>query len=264
MNFLSEIIEVKKEEVNKLRQSFSLNSFRDSEFFNSPVRSLSNALIHVDRLGIIAEIKMASPSKGVLKQDFDHIRIANVYMENEIDAISILTDKNFFSGNINFLKEIARFKTVPLLRKDFIIDEYQIFEAKANGADAVLLIAEVLSKNQISELTNAAGECGLEVLLEIHSKSQMDKIDFAVNDLIGINNRNLETFEVCLDATIELAKNIPDEVVLVSESGINTVKDVKDILAAKVKAVLVGEHFMRSENTGIGIKEFKEWCRYES
>lgn len=264
MNFLSEIVEVKKEEVNKLRQSSSLNSFSDSVFFDSPVRSLRNSLLHVDRLGIIAEIKKASPSKGLLKKDFDHIRISNIYMENEIDAVSILTDKNFFSGNINYLKEIARFKTVPLLRKDFIIDEYQIFEAKANGADAVLLIAEVLSKNQIGELTSAAGECGLEVLLEIHSKSQIDKIDFAVNDLIGINNRNLETFEVCLDTTIELTKNIPDEVVLVSESGINNLEDVKDILATKVKAVLVGEHFMRSENIGTSIREFKEWCRYES
>jgi indole-3-glycerol phosphate synthase len=264
MSILGEILKVKRDEVNKLRAEFSLNSFSDSVFFDSPVRSLRNTLICVDRLGIIAEIKKASPSKGILKQDFDHIRIANVYMENEIDAISILTDKNFFQGNISYLKEIAQFKTVPLLRKDFIIDEYQIFEAKANGADAVLLIAEVLSKNQIGELTNAAKECGLEVLLEIHSNSQLDKIDFTVNNLIGINNRNLETFEVSLGTSIELAEIIPDEIALVSESGINTMKDVKDILRTRIKAVLVGEHFMRSDNTGSSVKEFKEWCRYES
>jgi indole-3-glycerol phosphate synthase len=264
MSILDEILKTKRNEVNKLRSDFSLSSFRDSAFFDTPVRSLRNSLLHVDHLGIIAEIKKASPSKGILKKDFDHIRIANIYMENEIDAISILTDKNFFQGSIHHLKEIAQFKTVPLLRKDFIIDEYQIFEAKANGADAVLLIAEVLSKNQIGELTSASKECGLEVLLEIHSKSQIDKIDFAVNNLIGINNRNLDTFEVSLGTSIELAEIIPDEVVLVSESGINNLEDVKDILATKVKAVLVGEHFMRSENIGTSIREFKEWYRYES
>ena len=264
MSILDDILKTKRNEVSKLRSDFSLNSFGNEDFFESPVRSLRSTLLHDDRIGIIAEIKKASPSKGLLKKDFDHIRIANIYMENGIDAISILTDKNFFQGSIHHLKEIAQFKTVPLLRKDFIIDEYQIFEAKANGADAVLLIAEALSKNQIGELTSAAKECGLEVLLEIHSKAQLEKIDFTTNNLIGINNRNLDTFEVSLGTSIELAEIIPDEVVLVSESGINTVKDVKDILHAKLRAVLVGEHFMRSENTETSIKEFKEWCRYES
>ncbi len=264
MSLLDDILKVKRNEVRILKSEFSLNSFSDIDFFNSTVRSLRNALLHDDRLGIIAEIKKASPSKGLLKNDFDHVKIANIYIENEIDAISILTDKNFFQGDINFLKEIAQFKTVPLLRKDFIIDEYQIFETKANGADAVLLIAEVLSKIQISELTSAAKECGLEVLLEIHSKNQLEKIDFTTNNLIGINNRNLKTFEVSLDTTFELAEIIPDEIILVSESGINTLKDVKDILRTKLNAVLVGEHFMRSENIENSLIDFKEWCKYES
>ncbi len=262
MNFLSDIIEVKKEEVKKLRQNFSLGSFHESEFYNAPVRSLRKALQRDDRLGIIAEIKKASPSKGVLKHEFDHISIANAYMENAVDAISILTDKNFFQGDINFLRDIARFKTVPLLQKDFIIDEYQIFEAKAYGADAVLLIAEVLSQNQISELTSAANGCGLEVLLEIHSAAQLDKIDFTKNNLIGINNRNLETFNVDLSTTVELSRLIPSNVALIAESGINTVANVKEICKANVKAALVGEHFMRSDNIEASIKEFREWCRY--
>ncbi len=264
MSILDEILKAKRNEVAKLRSNFSLNSFSNSDFFDSPVRSLRKSLLHSDRLGIIAEIKKASPSKGLLKKDFDHLKIADTYMANEIDAISVLTDENFFQGNISYLKKIAHFKTVPLLRKDFIIDEYQIFEAKANGADAVLLIAEALSKNQIVELTSAANECGLEVLLEIHSKSQLDKIDFVINNLIGINNRNLETFEVSLSTSIELAEIIPDEVVLVSESGINTVNDVKDILSTKIKVLLVGEHFMRSENIETSLREFKKWCKYES
>jgi len=184
-------------------------------------------------------------------------------MENKVDAISVLTDANFFLGDISYLKEIAEFKTLPLLRKDFIIDEYQIFEAKAGGADAVLLIAEALSKDQISELTAAAMECRLEVLLEIHSFSQLDKIDFSVNDIIGINNRNLDTFEVNLSASIELSEIIPKNVLLVSESGINNGGDLRNILKTKIKAVLTGEHFMRSGNIPASIEEFKIWCTYE-
>ena len=264
MSILDDILKVKRNEIAILRADQSLSSFGESEFFDMPVRSLSKALIHTDRLGIIAEIKKSSPSKGILREDFNHNKIANIYMENEIDAISVLTDINFFQGNISYLRDVAQFKTVPLLRKDFIIDEYQIFEAKANGADAVLLISEALSKNQISELTLATKECGLEVLLEIHSYSQLDKIDFTLNNLIGINNRNLETFEVSLKTSIELAKIIPDEVILVSESGINMEQNVRDFHSTKIKAVLVGEHFMKSDKIELSVKEFKEWCRYES
>lgn len=262
MNFLSRIIEIKKEEVKKLRQNFSPAFFRESEFFDAPVQSLRKALQHNDRLGIIAEIKKASPSKGILRHEFDHIEIADTYIKNDVDAISILTDRIFFGGNISFLQDIARFKTVPLLRKDFIIDEYQIFEAKANGADAVLLIAETLSQNQISELTSTANEYGLEVLLEIHSSDQFDKIDFAKNNLIGINNRNLETFKVDLSTTRRLSKLIPGNVVLVSESGLNSIADVKEIRTTKVNAVLTGEHFMRSDNIADSIKNFMKWCSY--
>ena len=264
MSILDDILKVKKNEVLNLRSNYSLNSFGESEFFNLPARSLRASLLRPDRLGIIAEIKKASPSKGILNHNFDHLKIANLYMENDVDAISVLTDTNFFRGNITYLKEIAGFKTLPLLRKDFIIDEYQIFEAKAGGADAVLLIAEALSKDQIAELTGAAAECKLEVLLEIHSFSQLDKINFTANNLIGINNRNLDTFEVNLSASIELSEIIPENVLLVSESGINSLGDIRSILGTKIKAVLTGEHFMRSGNIPETIGEFKKWCMYES
>ncbi|PKL82779.1 MAG: indole-3-glycerol phosphate synthase TrpC [Ignavibacteriae bacterium HGW-Ignavibacteriae-3] len=264
MSILDDILKVKKDEVNKLKSEYSLSSFRDFEFFDFPVRSLKDSLTHSDRLGIITEIKRASPSKGLLKEDFDHIGIANIYMENQTDAISILTDKNFFQGDINYLREIAEFKTTPLLRKDFIIDEYQIFEAKANGADAILLIAETLSKNQIAELTGAAAECGLEVLLEIHSGIQIDKIDFTKNSFIGVNNRDLSSFNVNLGVSRELSEIIPDGVFLISESGIKSRDDIIEIKKTKIKAVLVGEHFMRSDNIGEELKIFKEWCLYES
>ncbi len=262
MSFLNKILDTKKEEVNTLRKSFSLNSFKESEYFSKPSISLKTVLRHNDRLGIISEIKKASPSKGILKEDFDHLEIAKKYIKNETDAISILTDRNYFKGDIQFLSDIAAIKTVPLLRKDFILDEYQIFEAKASGADAILLIVEALFKEQITELTAAAKECGLEVLLEIHSSSQLDKIDFDKNDLIGINNRNLDSFEVNLNTTLELAKIIPSDVTLVSESGLNTYDDLRKIKSSSINAVLVGEHFMRSESIEKSFKEFKEWCKF--
>ncbi|MCB0731907.1 MAG: indole-3-glycerol phosphate synthase TrpC [Ignavibacteriae bacterium] len=264
MTILEEINEVKKEEVKKLRQEYNLSRFTDSEFFAKPKLSFYNALNRKDRISIIAEIKKASPSKGIIKEDFDHLKIADIYMENEIDAISILTDVNFFKGNISYLNDIAKIKTVPLLRKDFIIDEFQIYEAKANGADVILLIAESLSKNQISELTAAAKETDLEVLLELHSEDEFEKIDFNQNQIIGINNRDLKTFNVDLNTTKELGELIPKENLLVAESGIKTEQDLKFIKQTKAKAILVGEHLMSSNNISDSVKELKEWCFYES
>jgi indole-3-glycerol phosphate synthase len=162
------------------------------------------------------------------------------------------------------LNDIAKFKSVPLLRKDFIIDEYQIFEAKSNGADAVLLIAESLSKNQISELTQAAKETDLEVLLELHSINEIQKIDFNQNQIIGINNRDLKTFKVDLNSTKELGELIPNENLLVAESGIKTKNDLEFIKQTQAKAILVGEHLMISQNIPDAIKDLKEWCYYES
>jgi indole-3-glycerol phosphate synthase len=260
MSFLSEILEVKREEVKKLKQRFSLSSFRSEEFFDTPTRSLKQALHNDSCISIIAEIKKASPSKGILIEDFNHQKIAETYIEKGANAISVLTDKNFFHGHINFLRDIARFKTLPLLRKDFIIDEHQIFEAKAFGADAVLLICEALSATQISELTHAAKECGLEVLLELHSPAEIPKIDFKLNSLIGINNRNLETFVVDVNTTFNLLDNIPANVTLVSESGITSKAVLEQLKNTRMNAVLVGEYFMKSKEIKQSLTEFKEWC----
>jgi indole-3-glycerol phosphate synthase len=264
MTILEEITEVKKEEVKKLRSEYSLSRFNDSEFFGKSRLSFSNALDRSERLSIIAEIKKASPSKGIIRENFNHRYIAELYMENEVDAISILTDVNFFKGSINYLNDIAKFKTVPLLRKDFIIDEYQIFEAKANGADAILLIAESLSKNQINELTAAAKEIDLEVLLELHSVDELQKIDLKQNKIIGINNRDLKTFSVDLNTTNNIGQFIPEENFLVSESGIRTKSDIEFINNTKASAILVGEHLMTSKNIGDVLKELIEWCRIEN
>lgn len=260
MSFLSEILEVKRDEVKKLKQKFSLSSFRSEEFFDAPTRSLKQALSNDSCISIIAEIKKASPSKGILIENFNHQKIAETYIESGVNAISVLTDQNFFQGHINFLRDIARFKTLPLLRKDFILDEYQIFEAKAFGADAVLLICEALSANQISELTHAAYECGLEVLLELHSPTEVPKIDFKLNSLIGINNRNLETFVVEVKTTLNLLDTIHTDVTLVSESGITSEAVLDQLKNSRVNAVLVGEHFMKSKDIKGSLTEFKEWC----
>lgn len=260
MSFLSEILGVKKEEVKKLKQKFSLASFRDEEFFDAPTKSLQKAVTNEACISVIAEIKKASPSKGILIEKFDHLKIAETYIENNANAISVLTDKNFFQGSIAYLSDIAKFKTLPLLRKDFIIDEYQIFEAKAYGADAVLLICEALSSNQISELTHCAKEIGLEVLLELHSAAEQSKINFGLNTLIGINKRCLETFAVDVNTTLNLYDNIPVGSAIVSESGISSESVLNQLKDTRVNAVLVGEHFMKAKDLKQSLSQFKEWC----
>ena len=264
MTILDEINEVKKEEVKKLKKDFTISRFKDSEFFDKPKISFFESLNNEDRISIIAEIKKASPSKGIIREDFNHTDIANYYMEKEVEAISVLTDVNFFKGSINYLNDIAKFKTVPLLRKDFIIDEYQIYEAKSNGADTILLIAESLSKNQIQELTSAAYENDLEVLIELHSSEQIDKIDFSQNKIIGINNRDLKTFDVSLETTKIIGESIPKNNLLVAESGIKTREDIEFIKVTNARAILVGEHLMASSNISDAVEQLKDWCRIES
>ncbi len=264
MNILDEILEVKKEEVKNLKRRYSFNSFGSMEYFNSKTRSLKAALSLPGKISIIAEVKKASPSKGILKSDFNHIRIADTYQSNGADAISVLTDEKFFRGNIIFLSEIRKFAVIPLLRKDFILDEYQILEAKAFGADAVLLISEILSANQIKDLSECAEENNLDVLLELHSEDEISKIDFDRCNLIGVNNRDLKTFKVDVKTTEKILNNIDKKIISVSESGINKMDDIKYLKSINVNAILVGEHFMRSENPANELKQFIEWCSYES
>lgn len=264
MTILDKILEVKKEEVAQLHQKFSRSSFSESKLFHKDRIDFASALKNENRISVIAEIKKASPSKGILKEDFNHVSFAEIYMSGKVDAISVLTDQQFFKGNISFLKDIAEIKTVPLLRKDFIIDEFQVLEAKANGADAILLIAEILAATQITDLTAVAIENKLDVLLEIHSEKQLDKIDFTKNKIIGINNRNLETFNVDINNTANILHALPAECVIVSESGIDKKSDVVFLKSLGIDAVLVGEHFMVSPNIDFAVKEFCEWCKDEN
>jgi len=262
MNILQQIIDVKKEEVRIIKRDRSLSQFADSEFFEQSTQSLIENLLKKNGIGIIAEVKKASPSRGLIREDFNHLKIADIYFHNEVEAVSVLTDKKFFQGNIKFLRDIAGIKSAPLLRKDFIIDEYQVYETRSNGADIILLIAEALSVNQIRELTHAAHEIGLEVLLEFHSESQMSKIDFNLIRLIGINNRNLEDFRTDLASTESIASLLPDSLIIVSESGIRTEEDIKRLGATRTSAILVGEQLMASDDLDAAVKELKDWCQH--
>ena len=264
MTILDEIVEIKKEEVKKLRKEFTLSRFSDYQFFESETLSLYKNISSDKNLSIIAEIKKASPSKGIIRNEFNHLDIAKIYLENEVSGISVLTDKNFFKGSIEYLNEIAEIKTTPLLRKDFIIDEYQIYEAKANGADVVLLICEILSEAQVRELTHAASELDLDVLLELHSEEQLSKVDSELNKIVGINNRDLKTFDVDINNSINISKLLPKEICIVAESGFNGKSSIEKVKNERIDALLIGEHFMRAENISDELKKFKEWCSRES
>ncbi len=263
MSILVKILKQKEKEVSSLKRKYSLKDFEVSPFFSNIGWSLMNSISTDKNLSIIAEVKKASPSKGLIRENFNHLEIAEAYFRNEVNGISILTDKKFFQGDIKFLQEIAAIKSKSLLRKDFIIDEHQVYEAKASGADVILLIAEALSKSRIKELSKTAFNVGLEVLLELHSENQLDKIDFGINKLIGINNRNLENFATDLNTTLRLKKLLPDNVVVVSESGISSKDDIKKLKDADVNAVLVGELLMRND-IDTKLSELISWCKSES
>jgi indole-3-glycerol phosphate synthase len=220
-----------------------------------PARGFGKALSRSGAIRLIAEVKKASPSKGVIRGDFDPVRIAQAYEQAGASCISVLTEEKFFQGRLEYLAAIRKAAGLPLLRKDFIIDEYQVYEARAAGADAVLLIAACLEKDQMAEYLGIAGQLGLDALVESHTYRELDKTLLAGATLVGINNRDLSTFTVSLDTTLDLLKDIPDDRIVVSESGIKTRDDVVKLEKAGVDAVLVGEGLMREKDIGKKVKE---------
>ena len=200
-------------------------------------------------------MKKASPSKGVIRQDFDPVRIADTYQASGASCLSVLTEKNYFQGSLDYLGSIRKTVGLPLLRKDFIVDEYQIHEARAAGADAILLIAACLDRGQLEDFLGVAAGLGLDVLVESHTYPELDKSLLAGASIVGINNRDLQTFRVSLDATFGMLKDIPDDRTVVSESGIKTRDDVVRLEQAGVDAILVGESLMREQDIGKKVKE---------
>ena len=246
MNRLEEILEVKRQEIEQLR-SRAAELDREARA-RTDFRDFRSAL-HLDDevFAVIAEIKKASPSAGVIAKSFDPVEIAKNYERAGANAISVLTDSKFFQGSLEHLKNVRNAVSLPLLRKDFIWDRAQIAESAANGADAILLIVAALTQDQLVRLLKGAKEFRLHALVEVHRVDELQRALEAGAEIVGINNRDLTTFDVDLAVTEELCRDVPDEIVLVSESGIKTPQDVARVKACGVDAVLVGEALMRGE-----------------
>ena len=246
MNRLEEILEVKRQEIEQLRPR-AAELDREARA-RTDFRDFRSAL-HLDDevFAVIAEIKKASPSAGVIAKSFDPVEIAKNYERAGANAISVLTDSKFFQGSLEHLKNVRNAVSLPLLRKDFIWDHAQIAESAANGADAILLIVAALTQDQLVRLLKGAKEFRLHALVEVHRVDELQRALEAGAEIVGINNRDLTTFDVDLAVTEELCRDVPDEIVLVSESGIKTPQDVARVKACGVDAVLVGEALMRGE-----------------
>jgi indole-3-glycerol phosphate synthase len=249
-NILETIVAHKREEVESRRRRIRLSSLGEMEHFHRQRRSLRGSLESTQPFAVIAELKRSSPAAGALRTNLDCPAIARDYESNGAAGVSVLTDERFFSGSLEDLKSVRDEVRLPVLRKDFIIHEYQIAEARAYGADAVLLIAAILERSQLLELSAAAAESGLESLVELYDESEIDILDLDLMKLIGINNRDLRTFSVDVCRSIAMAEKLPDDATLVSESGIRTPDDLRRLKDAGIRAALIGEYFMLSEKPG--------------
>lgn len=254
MNILDEIIGFKRAEVEKQKKAIRTEQLEKFGFFNETPLSLKASLADKSKTAIIAEFKRKSPSKGIINADADVFAVTAAYASAGAAGISVLTDEYFFAGSIDDLIK-ARINRIPILRKDFIIDEYQLIEAKAIGADVVLLIAACLDKQQVRELAAQAKALGMEVLLEVHEERELDHICEDV-DLVGVNNRNLKTFSVDLEQSIRLSEKIGNEKMTIAESGINDPANILYLKQHGFDGFLIGERFMREADPGKAFKEF--------
>ena len=257
MNILDKIIDRKKSEVALRKKDMSISELERAPFYKSETFSLKQFLLDEKRTGIIAEYKRKSPSKGVINDVATVEEVTTAYAENGASGISVLTDTEFFGGTLADLQKAAILNRIPLLRKDFMIDEYQLHEAKAYGASVILLIAANLSVEEVKQLARAAKNLSLEVLLEIHNNEELEHICEEV-DLVGVNNRNLKNFEVSLEQSVALSKQIPDDKIKISESGIHKIEDIVFLRSYGYRGFLIGENFMKQANPGEAFKQFAE------
>ncbi|MBL7070987.1 MAG: indole-3-glycerol phosphate synthase TrpC [Candidatus Omnitrophica bacterium] len=254
---LTEIIETKRKEVERSRKKAPQEDLiaRLEGIAPRPKNLFKNSLSKPHKIHLIAEVKKASPSAGVIREDFNPVKIASVYQANGASAISVLTDKKFFQGKLSYLKEIRKGISLPILRKDFIIDEYQIYESVLAGADAALLIADLLSVEEIKRFLEIGSRYSIDFLVEVHGEEDVKKALDSGCDIIGINNRDLHTFKVDIKTTPRLLKMIPGGKVIVSESGIKSKENISYLRSFGINAVLVGEALMRSEDIGEKMRE---------
>jgi indole-3-glycerol phosphate synthase len=257
MSVLQEIVNNKRQELEQRKRIVPLDEIKARARDSEAVRPFKEVLRRKNRepLRLIAELKKASPSEGRIRENFNVPDILSIYDEKDVSAISILTEGRYFEGSLDYLAQARSITKKPLLRKDFLFDDYQVYESRANGADALLLIVASLAPSQLEDLLGLAGELSLECLVEVHTLKELDTALSSGAEIIGINNRDLKTLTTNLSTTFELLKDIPADKIIVSESGIHTRQDIESIESSNIDAVLVGTTIMRTEDIGAKIDE---------
>src|ERR1700712_454902 len=258
MNILDKIVINKKKEVAYAKKRTSYVQLEESEYFHRETYSFKEFLLDPARTGIIAEFKRKSPSKGIINDKVRVSAVTNAYANAGASALSVLTDRNFFMGRKADLIKARAVNTIPVLRKDFMIDEYQVIEAKSLGADIILLIAAILTPAEIDKMSTLAKSIGLNVLLEVHNLEELERSINPNLDAIGVNNRNLADFTVSVETSYQLAEHIPAEFMKISESAISNPETIKGLKKAGFNGVLIGENFMKQVDPGAAMREFVE------
>lgn len=255
---LNKILQRKAEEISERKSSISIQELKCKIADMPPTRSFSTAIITSINNGapaVIAELKKASPSKGIICQHFDPESIAQSYQDAGASCLSVLTDKDFFQGSDTYIQRVRKVCTLPILRKDFMIDPYQIYESRVLGADCILLIATALSDMQMQKMAMMATEIGMDTLIEVHNREELERGLMLRTPLIGINNRNLHTFDTNIQITLDLLPDVPQDRIVITESGIHTAEQVKTMYRNGINAFLVGDAFMNAQYPGTKLKE---------
>jgi indole-3-glycerol phosphate synthase len=256
MTILDKIVVKKKEEIAAAKSKTAISKLEESALFDRNCYSFKDFLLNPSRTGIIAEFKRSSPSKGIINNNADVATVTQGYANAGASALSVLTDESFFGGSVNDLIEARKANQIPILRKEFILDEYQIIEAKSLGADIILLIAAILQPEEIFKLARTVKSLGMNVLLEVHNREELDRSLCDDLDAIGVNNRNLADFSVSVQHSHDLVKHIPDQFLKVSESGISNVQTIKELKDAGFNGFLIGENFMKETDPSLAMLEF--------
>ena len=257
-NILQEIVKYKKVEIEESKKLISRESL-EKEIKSAPhSKSFLGELVKKNeegKAGIIAEVKKASPSKGVIRENFNHLQIARDYEKGGAACLSILTDNPSFQGSSEYLKDIRGITNLPILRKDFMIDVYQVYESRSWGADCILMIMKILDNKDLSKLVSVSKDLGMDILFEINSQEELERLLPFNPKMIGINNRNLENFETDIKNSIKIKKNIPDDILVISESGINNTEDIIHLGDHNINNFLIGESLMRSDNISVELNK---------
>lgn len=262
MTILDEIIASKRKELALAIERTTIHDLEKRKYFKRRTWSMTEFIVGTDKTGIIAEFKRKSPSRGVINADATIEEVTTGYFRSGASALSILTDNTFFGGSESDLTRARELNSIPILRKDFILDEYQVIEAKAMGADAILLIAAVLTSTQVLQLARFARSLEMEVLLEVHGRPELDRLCESV-DMVGVNNRDLKTFEVDMEVSLDLVGEIPPEFVRISESGITSPLVIKKLRSAGFQGFLIGENFMRAPDPVVAFSDFVKLIMFD-